>query len=75
MNNMYTIRYGNTKDIRGVTIIRTPTAEMINRINMLQYVAGSFGVAVALTPGYTEKDIDAAATELSKMVIDRCGVV
>lgn len=69
----YTIQYGNTKDVHGVTIIRTPTVEMINRINMLQYVAGSLGVAVALTPGYTEKDIDVAAIELSNIVIDRSG--
>lgn len=64
----YTIGYGNTTDVRGVPIYRTPTANMINRINMLQHVAGSLGVAVALPQGYSIYAIEDASTELSSMI-------
>lgn len=64
----YTIGYGNTTDVRGVPIYRTPTANMINRINMLQNVAENIGVAVALTQGYDIYAIEDASRELSSII-------
>ena len=64
----YTIQYGHTKDVRGVPIIRTPTAPMITRINMLQECAGSMGVAIALPIRYDIDGISRVATELSGII-------
>lgn len=64
----YTIGYGKTTDVRGVPIYRTPTTAMINRVNMLQYVAGTLGVAVALPQGYDIDAIGNASNELSNMI-------
>ena len=65
---IYTIRYGKTTDVRGVSIYRTPSIAMINRINMLQNVAETLGVAVAMPQGYDIDAINDASTELSSMI-------
>lgn len=49
-------------------VVHIPSAYMLNRINMLQMVAESLHVAVALPEGYRYGDINDAANELSSMI-------
>lgn len=51
-------------------VVRTPSPYMLNRIAMLQDIAGSLNCAVALPQGYRYGDINDAATELSSTMGD-----
>ena len=51
----------------------TPTTPMLNRIEMLQTVANSFGFAVAMKPNYEPETINKVSTELSDIIVAHNG--